>query len=137
VPDSASIEMRTQSGVAMGLSRAVIDYLAFDGYVPVDTVPVDTVNGINTVSGSVVPYLTIYPNPADDHFTVQYNSQSGDPDYLKIYDVFGKVVYQTTISGGAGEVTKDINLSAISPGVYLVELRSGSSVIANKLVIQQ
>ena len=132
IPDSARIQIWVPSDIGTSARRAVIDYLAFDGYTPAT----DTIT-LNIVPTSIPSSLNIYPNPANDHFTVEYTSQSGDIDYLKIYDICGKELYETEINSAPGEVTREIDLSEFAEGMYLVSIQSGTSIATQKFVIQR
>jgi hypothetical protein len=68
---------------------------------------------------------------------VEYTSQSGDIDYLKIYDICGKELYETEINSAPGEVTREIDLSEFAEGMYLVSIQSGTSIATQKFVIQR
>ena len=130
VPDSASIEIRTQGNNAMGLSRAIIDYLAFDGYVPADTV-------LSVVPLSANFVFDVYPNPANNKIVVKYTGTLGTTDYLKIYDLLGSEVYETETSNSFGEVEKELDLSKLECGVYFITLKSGSFFATNKIIVER
>ena len=59
--------------------------------------------------------LNIYPNPANDSFTLKTNRL--EKDVLKIIDLNGKTVLEQT----AGNLDQ-INVSRISPGLYIVQI---------------
>ena len=130
VPDSAYIDINTCPDVSKGNSRAIIDYLAFDGFTPADTL----VNLIATIKETK---LNIYPNPAGDYFTIEYTGASGYKDYIKLYDICGKEIYENEINSNPGVTTKEVDVSKFEAGIYLVSLQSGTAVTTQKLVIQR
>jgi hypothetical protein len=65
--------------------------------------------------------MDIYPNPAQELIHGRLNMDDGRFNIylgLVIYDVLGRIVSAKTISGGQEEWT--INISSLSPGVYIV-----------------
>ena len=74
--------------------------------------------------------LKIYPNPAKDNFTIDMDF-SGTSD-LKIMQLDGKLVYTETIQSGL----KEIQLPALTSGMYIVEVKSTKIVYVGKLQIK-
>ena len=62
--------------------------------------------------------FSVYPNPAND--LMQVNSESA-LSQLKIYDLSGKMVKQIILSG---ELYKEINISSLKNGAYLIEAQT-------------
>ena len=129
VADSANIMISILPQSPTGLSRAVVDYLFFDA------LPFGTEIAVVPDAGS--SSISIYPNPANDRFTVEFVSESDDRDYLKIYDLCGKALYETSVNGEPRNIKKEIDLSKIASGIYIVSVQSGSSIITDKLIIQK
>lgn len=66
--------------------------------------------------------LEIWPNPADNTIHVEVMAPSDGNYDLKMIDVFGKAVMQTKESLVLGKNMLTYDVSAISQGVYVVEL---------------
>ena len=76
--------------------------------------------------------LNVYPNPAKESFTISL--QNRDRVEIKIFDLLGKVIYQTSTHNGIVEVTHCQNMP---PGVYLIKaLTTDNTVFHTKLVIK-
>jgi photosystem II stability/assembly factor-like uncharacterized protein len=77
--------------------------------------------------------LNIFPNPAENNFTVSGNN-TGPDSQLSIYDVTGKVVYSCKLSAPA------INLNAesisLTSGIYMCKLESGKVSSTVRLIIK-
>lgn len=72
----------------------------------------------------------IYPNPANDVFTIE--TQSNEAMSLVIYDVVGKSILVKAFQG-----TEVVDVSMLHSGAYLVEIQLGNKLIGTKrLVIQ-
>ncbi|MFY7810375.1 MAG: T9SS type A sorting domain-containing protein [Flavobacterium sp.] len=73
--------------------------------------------------------LGVYPNPATQGkiFITSKNTLTKE---ITIYDVVGKIVLQTSISN------KELNISNIQPGMYLIQIKEGETVVTRKLIIK-
>lgn len=73
--------------------------------------------------------LNIYPNPvATDK--VYITSKSSAPKDIEIFDVLGKRVLQVTLN------TKELNVSSLLPGVYIIKIKEGEQRATRKLIIR-
>jgi hypothetical protein len=84
-----------------------------------------TADSFNDVS------LTIYPNPTDSFITVQ-SSSSHDFDFdVKLYDITGKQLIQTTLNS-----RRQLDLNSYSKGVYFLKINYGNTSEIHKIVKQ-
>jgi hypothetical protein len=65
--------------------------------------------------------IVIYPNPVNDELKIKFNNGISNTD-IKIYDLTGKIIYETNYNdiNGVGEI--DIDLTNVPKGLYLVEI---------------
>ncbi|GAA4814739.1 T9SS type A sorting domain-containing protein [Litoribaculum gwangyangense] len=76
--------------------------------------------------------LRVYPNPAKENFTIALNDKTNSN--IKIYNLLGKEVYQTTSTNGFVEVE---NQGRLMNGVYLIKVvTEENKVHYSKLVIK-
>jgi hypothetical protein len=47
-----------------------------------------------------------------------------------IFDILGKIVLQSTIT------SKELNVSSLSPGVYMIKIKEGDATATRKLIIK-
>ena len=73
--------------------------------------------------------LNLYPNPVTNG-RVYITSKNDLEKEIIIFDVLGKKVLQTNIS------TKELNVSNLSPGVYIIKITEDSATSSRKLIIQ-
>ncbi|MFS4454702.1 T9SS type A sorting domain-containing protein [Maribacter sp. 2304DJ31-5] len=71
----------------------------------------------------------LYPNPviAD---VVYVTTKKNDAKKIKVYDVFGELVLTDRI------LNKTLNISKLSPGVYMVQVTEDKKTINRKLVVK-
>jgi hypothetical protein len=79
---------------------------------------VTAVNEIPTASGDVL----IYPNPTNGSFTLSYVTYDNIETTLKLYNMLGQIILSKPISQIAGQNTVNFDISALSQGIYLLEL---------------
>ena len=68
--------------------------------------------------------LTIYPNPSNGDFNVLFDSLEKGEYKLEVLNVLGQVVYQETMTDFSGNLTKTIDISGKTKGIYLINLKS-------------
>ena len=80
---------------------------------------INVINGVTELSGI---NSVMYPNPATSELRIK-NSDS-KIDGINIYDMLGKKVLSETISGAAQQ-TISVNIAALKPAVYSIEVIAG------------
>lgn len=92
---------------------------------------------INVVAGSdplsVADYsrtfdLEIFPNPAQNTANIRYESDETSAEILQIYDVTGKLVDEKIFNLIPGENTKQIDISKLPNGLYIISLTTTSPI---------
>lgn len=78
---------------------------------------------------SSIDGLSFYPNPATNG-KIFIASKSNIAKEVEIYDVLGKKVFQITSSA------KEINISSLSPGVYIIKIKENDNTATRKLLIK-
>lgn len=87
-------------------------------------------------SVDVLDKLSVYPNPARDHFTVAFNNQlSGDSINVQVYDVLGKLVMNRQFDNN-GVFEQRIDATSLDSGIYLVKVGNGVTSSTKKLIIR-
>lgn len=79
-------------------------------------------------SGEIVD-LSIYPNPVSNgkiYITTKKNSGLN----IEIYDVLGKKIISASIFG------KELNISKLTAGIYILKIKEGTSSATRKLVVR-
>ena len=81
---------------------------------------------VDAVSENDVPYFTIYPNPASDFITIEYD----DVNQVTVYDMTGKVVIRKNLDGD-----NRIYVGNLSKGTYVITYDDG--LTSRKLIINK
>lgn len=72
--------------------------------------------------------LNFYPNPVSDG-KIYITSATTSNKEVEIFDVLGKSVLKAT-------VVKELNISSLDPGVYLIKIKDGENSVTRKLVVK-
>ncbi|MES2545539.1 MAG: T9SS type A sorting domain-containing protein [Bacteroidota bacterium] len=73
--------------------------------------------------------LSFYPNPVSNGKVYITSKLSLDKEII-IFDVLGKKVIQTYLN------SKELNVSSLSPGVYIIRIKEGDATATRKLIIK-
>ena len=99
----------------------------------VQNITVDICTGVlNIISDASI---ALYPNPADSKVNIDLNSDD-KINSLELYNSSGAIVYRKTNSEIKSLKHFEIDLSLISPGVYLLRLYSENGIINKKLMVE-
>ena len=88
-------------------------------------------NNTASVKNNQIDGFATYPNPVtNSSFTI--TSNSAEKKEVTIFNVLGKKVVSTSFSG----TKSDINVAAISSGIYILKVSEGSKTSTSKLIIK-
>lgn len=73
--------------------------------------------------------LNFYPNPVSNGKIYITSRLSLDKE-ITIFDVLGKKVLQTLLN------SRELNISALSPGAYIIKIKEGESTATRKLIVK-
>jgi len=74
--------------------------------------------------------LYLYPNPALQSLTYELKNTIGQKSDMRIYDLSGRLLYQTTISNARGTLL----VSFLPKGSYILEIKSKNKYFTNRFV---
>lgn len=83
----------------------------------------------NKGNATTIEGFNFYPNPVSNG-KVYISSKSMQNKEVAIYDVLGKKVLQSTMT------TKELNVSSLSPGVYIIKIKEAEATVTRKLIIK-
>ena len=77
--------------------------------------------------------FAMYPNPTNGMVTIAFETLNDTN--IDLYDISGRLVYSDTFKYSNNQFNEELNLNYLSTGVYMVKIKSGTSTINKKLVI--
>ncbi len=123
--------------------RLAFRYFVTDGgpsgfnsnYIGIDTFSYTSTTISSTGVEHDVPQVGIHPNPTRDQVRLKAPWIGDEPMELSIHDSRGRRMLERIIPAGAGsEVVTDVSM--LTAGSYVVELRTASHVARGRLIVQ-
>ena len=87
-----------------------------------------TVNGTND---ELKLNYNIYPNPSDGKFTI--DNLTNDTYDLIVNNIYGQ---QVLLEKQINNVKKEIDLSFLSKGIYIIEIKNDNNNFTHKLLLE-
>ncbi|OYU81080.1 MAG: secretion protein [Flavobacterium sp. BFFFF1] len=84
---------------------------------------------VNKQQPAVTEGLNFYPNPVSNG-KIYITSKTTLEKEISIFDVLGKRVFQLTTTN------KELNISTLSPGVYIIKIKEGDATATRKLIVK-
>jgi len=75
------------------------------------------------------PYLAALPNVIETSTTIDFEIQTEDKSYLRLYDTYGRLVQETQVADfgiGQHQMTWELG-SQLSTGIYFIEFQNGDN----------
>ena len=88
------------------------------------------------VQSSTAMNLNVYPNPAHDRITVEFNATASGNYSLNIMDMTGRLISTTANTSSEGLNSQVIDVSNLAKGMYLLELRVNDSSEKLRIVVE-
>lgn len=79
--------------------------------------------------------FSIYPNPNNGNFTVQFDSKSSNEIKIGVHDLRGRQIFSKSYQN-SGVFNQNLELNNVQSGVYLVTVQDGDRKEVKKIVIQ-
>lgn len=95
-----------------------------------DTV-IDT--GVNEINFS--NSFSVYPNPNNGEFELNFRVNSMDNYTIEIHNAIGQLVYREYLSNYTGTYAKQINLQNFGKGIYMLSLTNSHNQGIKKLIV--
>ncbi len=92
--------------------------------------------GINNLSSNEVTRARVYPNPSNGgSFNVEITLSSLNTINIDLYNAIGQKVSAVKVNGQLGENSVKMDVNGVTPGVYFVKIKTGSTETTKKLII--
>lgn len=83
----------------------------------------------DTIGGSEIEGFKLFPNPTHNDVVYITTKHNAVKDII-VYDLFGEIVLKQQTS------YKELNVSKLDAGVYIVRVNEGTKTISRKLVVK-
>jgi subtilisin-like proprotein convertase family protein len=92
-----------------------------------------TILANNSFSG--LENFTIYPNPNNGNFTINFTSQSSNEVEINVHDIRGRQVFNKSYANNT-VFNQNIQLNNVETGIYIVTVKDGDRKENKKIVIE-
>jgi len=79
--------------------------------------------------------VTVYPNPNNGKFSINFNTAIAGNASIKLYDITGKLVMSQNQNVEVGNVELSVEMNGYAAGVYMLHLNQGNVTKVVKVVI--
>jgi hypothetical protein len=84
----------------------------------------------------MIPHYNLYPNPATNRVTVEFESITENSYTIELGDLMGRKLNSYHGKAIPGDNTREIDLAGIQRGIYLVKLVHDGKQEVRKLVVE-
>ncbi len=136
-PDNFEISRNDYVDSLQGNRNPFIDHPEYVCYIDFTTMTLTTCgSGAGINENKNVDQITIYPNPNNGSFMLNYTSKANQTVNLKLYDRIGRVVYSNEIKVSNGFNPIEMNIQNLNSGIYLFEFTTEQGKQTQKFIIE-
>lgn len=132
---AAGILLGTTPGT-MQVYYIVSNYCGYDTARYAVTVT-DCITGVANVSPVRTGQVAVFPNPASDAVTIAWQPLGVATAGITVADAAGRILLRDELQGTATQGTKDIDITHLPSGVYMITVDAGGTRYVSKLVINK
>ncbi len=96
----------------------------------------DIIYGIDDPKGFSANDVMVYPNPASAFVNVEVKSSTAVSYKLQLFDLSGRQLRESNEKAVPGITHSRMDLSGITPGIYIVKINSKTGSSSQKLIVQ-
>lgn len=78
--------------------------------------------------------IKIFPNPAVDFFSIDFDSKMNDEFVITLQDAFGRLLQKQRFNPRNGSNHVTLNLYDLPAGVYFLSLQNNNSIVSKKVI---
>ncbi|UOK42989.1 MULTISPECIES: reprolysin-like metallopeptidase [Flavobacterium] len=87
------------------------------------------------VTDNTIKNFTLYPNPNNGNFKVQFESSSSNDIKINIHDISGRLIFEKSYQNN-GYFSQNIQLNNTQTGVYLISVLDGDKQTTKRIIIK-
>ncbi|MBT6835995.1 MAG: PKD domain-containing protein [Bacteroidetes bacterium] len=98
------------------------------------TLIIDIITSIGDLNSD--NFIEIYPNPNNGIFTVKYANDENENITFKIFNSTAQLIYNESVEKHSNVISKDIDMSQYSNGIYHLQIITNSNTYIEKIVVE-
>ena len=123
-PDSLNYMTTAYTGITLTSGAPSASTANFGQHTVSHTIT-PNITGINNVSAATSSMIA-FPNPTTGKINLQWNETATEKGAVNITDITGREIYSTTMNMTEGTGVKQIDLSSLASGLYMISVKSGT-----------
>ncbi|KXK45591.1 MAG: glycosyl hydrolase, partial [Bacteroidetes bacterium OLB10] len=80
--------------------------------------------------------FSVYPNPADNYITIEWNATEQGTTHIVLTDITGKMVKQDVVNNNTGINIVSMDVSMLPKGIYMLSAINNNGVMNKRVVIE-
>jgi len=124
------------TAAAVGLSSGTYSCTIQDENLCTHTVTVEISKSV-AIGEIDLTDLSIYPNPSNGTFTVQFGSIETMDVNISMYNTIGKEVFVKSFNNIKGDFVEVFNVDDLSSGIYFLEISNANAKSVHKITISK
>ncbi|MCC7505904.1 MAG: T9SS type A sorting domain-containing protein, partial [Saprospiraceae bacterium] len=92
---------------------------------------------VENMAGGEELLFKVFPNPTEGQSTVLFELPQDQLYYMRLFDINGRLILDFDVPGFKGDNSIVLDLNALSPGVYIIDILSYDLHGRQKLIIQR
>ncbi|TWO32869.1 S8 family serine peptidase [Seonamhaeicola sediminis] len=81
--------------------------------------------------------IAVWPNPTNGNINIKLNNLSSDNDIkVNIFDIQGRKIKNFSYKMNSSSLTKTLDLSNVTNGIYLLEIQQGNKKAVRKILVE-
>ncbi|MDX2248598.1 MAG: T9SS type A sorting domain-containing protein [Bacteroidia bacterium] len=130
---SASVTGASASDLASG--SYTVNITDYKGCQTSVNITVDSNVGIEDLARAGISRMEVYPNPTQGVFTLDIEMAKTDDLSVAIFDINGKVVYQTN-ENNISRFNEKIDMNGVAAGIYTLKVTTSKGVGYERVVVK-
>ena len=98
-----------------------------------DTATTSCFNATSITENTLTDALTIYPNPAQNVVSINFELQTLEDVNINIINSLGQQVHTSTFNNHIGTLYQEVDLSSFPEGLYFVKIITGGESITERI----
>jgi hypothetical protein len=131
---SQVVDWQTNTAFPQFASNPSCDYLPIQNLYFYPSITVTSPNGIASIDAGISNF-NVFPNPSNGIFNATIKLETASDVTTTVIDMIGNKVYEST-DNSVTELNKQINLSSIAAGMYIVNVKTATGSVNQRIVIR-
>jgi hypothetical protein len=134
--ETLSGNLGTPNPITINSDKAMVNFstnktIRESGWDATYTTPLESVQNLKAFDN-----LYIYPNPTDGMLNIQFMMNETEPVKLIILSINGEIMYSQDFGIIKGYFTRQVDISTLAKGIYILRLVSDSGIMNEKIVLK-